>query len=44
MGRVERLYLKSCAQHAGGSNTEIMKNIIAARGLGLPRERVVVSQ
>ncbi|HEY7067159.1 MAG TPA: acyl-CoA dehydrogenase family protein [Chloroflexota bacterium] len=35
-GQVERLYLNSCSQHAGGT-TEIQKNIIVLRGLELPR-------
>ncbi len=35
-GRFEKLYLASCSQHSGGT-TEIQKNIIALRGLGLPR-------
>ena len=35
-GRVEKLYLASCSQHSGGT-TEIQKNIVALRGLGLPR-------
>ena len=35
-GRIEKLYLASCSQHSGGT-TEIQKNIIALRGLGLPR-------
>jgi alkylation response protein AidB-like acyl-CoA dehydrogenase len=35
-GRIERLYLASCSQHSGGT-TEIQKNLIALRGLGLPR-------
>jgi alkylation response protein AidB-like acyl-CoA dehydrogenase len=35
-GEFEKLYLTSSSQHAGGS-TQIQKNIIALRGLGLPR-------
>jgi alkylation response protein AidB-like acyl-CoA dehydrogenase len=35
-GRIEKLYLSSSAQHAGGT-TEIQKNIVALHGLGLPR-------
>jgi alkylation response protein AidB-like acyl-CoA dehydrogenase len=35
-GRFEKLYLASCSQHSGGT-TEIQKNIVALRGLGLPR-------
>jgi alkylation response protein AidB-like acyl-CoA dehydrogenase len=35
-GRIEKLYLGSSSQHAGGT-TEIQKNIVAIRGLGLPR-------
>lgn len=35
-GRIERLYLASCSQHAGGT-TEVQKNVVASRGLGLPR-------
>ncbi len=35
-GRFEKLYLASCSQHSGGT-TEIQKNIVALRGLALPR-------
>lgn len=35
-GRIERLYLTSCSQHAGGT-TEVQKNVVAIRGLSLPR-------
>jgi alkylation response protein AidB-like acyl-CoA dehydrogenase len=35
-GRIEKLYLTSSAQHAGGT-TEIQRNIIARHGLGMPR-------
>lgn len=35
-GRIEKMYLSSSSQHAGGT-TEIQKNIIAIHGLGLPR-------
>lgn len=36
-GRIEKMYLTSSSQHAGGS-TEIQRNIIAMHGLGLPTE------
>ncbi|HVC77882.1 MAG TPA: acyl-CoA dehydrogenase family protein [Candidatus Micrarchaeaceae archaeon] len=35
-GRIERIYLASCSQHAGGT-TEVQKNVVAVRGLALPR-------
>jgi alkylation response protein AidB-like acyl-CoA dehydrogenase len=36
-GRIEKLYLTSSAQHAGGT-TEVQRTIIARQGLNLPRK------
>lgn len=36
LGWVEKLYMNSASQHAGGT-TEIQKNIVALRGLNMPR-------
>lgn len=37
-GRLERLYLYSVASTIGGGTSEVQRNIIAIRGLGLPRD------
>jgi alkylation response protein AidB-like acyl-CoA dehydrogenase len=37
-GRFERQYLWQTGLAVGGGTTEIQKNIIAMRGLGLPRQ------
>jgi len=37
-GRIERYYLESVARTIGGGTSEIMRNVIATRGLGLPRD------
>jgi len=36
-GRIERYYLVSVAETIAGGTSEIMRNIVAVRGLGLPR-------
>jgi alkylation response protein AidB-like acyl-CoA dehydrogenase len=36
-GRIEHYYLDSAARTIGGGTSEIMRNVIATRGLGLPR-------
>jgi hypothetical protein len=37
-GRLQYQYLRSVANTIEGGTTEIQKNIVATRGLGLPRE------
>ncbi len=36
-GRIERYYLTSVAETIGGGTSEVQRNVIATRGLGLPR-------
>ncbi len=36
-GRVERAYIKDRSATVGGGTSEVQKNVIAGRGLGLPR-------